>query len=226
MRTQKLTLQAVAAVFAIAVPSFALAQPGAAPPPPPANSGYQGGGGYQGYYSQPYSTRTADGFWLRQGWTFGVGLGLGGLDTDSGVLDCFECDYDPAAVGFNLHVGGMINPRLAILGEMWMQFQQIDAEGFGQGYQSMLLAAVQYWVMPQLWIKGGLGFAGLGVSYADGYADDLNSGAAVMGAVGYELYSSPEMAVDLQLRLGAGSYNSGVEDRAQTVMLSGGINWY
>ncbi|HET6610496.1 MAG TPA: hypothetical protein VFG83_00830 [Kofleriaceae bacterium] len=225
MHTHKLILSAAAAAFALAVPGLAHAQPGAAPPPP--NSGGYYANGYQGYYATPETT--AGGFFVRQGWTAGAGLGFGGLDTDSGVLDCFECDYDPTAVGLNAHLGYMINPRVQLLGEVWAQFQQIDVDGYGIGYQSMVLAAIQFWALPQLWLKGGLGVATLGVTYDDGYDEELAEGAALMLAAGYEVYSAPDFAVDLELRVGAGSYpdaDNGFGDSAQSVMLSLGFDFY
>ena len=69
------------------------------------------------------------------------------------------------------------------------------------------MVAGQFWLTPQLWIKGGLGFAHL---YADNYYEvwDFGTGAAIMGAIGFELMSARNFAIDLQGRLIQGSYDS------------------
>jgi hypothetical protein len=208
-------LAALAALAVLAAPSSAGAQPGGPPPPPPGYGGGYGGG----YYGPPPA---------RQGLTLGFGLGLGGMDSDSSLTECFDCNYDPLALGFDLHIGGMVNPQLAILGELFWQAQSIDADGFNWISQTMLMAAAQLWLTPQFWVKGGLGFASLDSHYDDGFVaedDSIDTGLAVMGAAGFEVLSSPWFAIDLQLRLASGSYD-GVDEQVNTGMLGIGFNWY
>jgi hypothetical protein len=132
---------AVAAVLAAlavlaAAPTQVAAQPGAPPPP-----GYGGHGGYYG--PPPYDP-------VRRGITLGFGVGLGAMDSDSGLTECFECDISPAALAFDFHLGAMISPHLAIMGEVYWHAQTLDEEGFNWLSQTMLLAAAQLWVTPQL----------------------------------------------------------------------------
>jgi hypothetical protein len=202
---------ATASVLLLAA-GTAAAQPGYGPPPPPP-PGY-------GYYPPPPTER--------MGLTLGFGLGIGGMDSDSNLAACRGCDYDPAAGGFWFHIGGMINPHLAGLFELWLMGQQVDAGGTTTLYQSMVMGAIQYWLTPQFWLKGGIGFAGLQVQYADGYyydEEDLGTGLALMGAAGFEILHSTEFAIDLQLRLGSGNYD-GIDEQVNVAMFGIGFNWY
>jgi hypothetical protein len=168
------------------------------------------------------------GFFARQGFTIGFGFGIGGMSSDSNVTQCRNCDYEPAAVGFDLHLGGMINPRTALLGEVWGTVQSVEQSGRTALVQSMFLVAAQYWVTPQLWIKGGVGASQLSLSYDDGFEGDsteIDTGGAVMGAVGYEILSSERFSIDLQGRLGSASYD-GIGDNITNGTVSLGFNWY
>jgi hypothetical protein len=91
------------------------------------------------------------------------------------------------------------------------------------------MIAGQYWITPQLWIKGGLGFANLQIQQSDAFGTFAESrpenGTAIMGAVGFELFSSRNLAVDLQGRLLNGSYK-GIDDNITAASVGIGINWY
>jgi hypothetical protein len=212
-----LSAAAVAALATFLVPALAGAQPYGPPPgPPPGGPGYGGGG----YYMPPPPPL------VRQGLAIGFGFGLGGMNSQSGAGDCQDCNGNPAAVGIDFHIGGMINPNLALLLEIWGTGRQLDAAGFATLTQTMLLGAVQYWLTPMFWLKGGLGFSSLNISYNDGGPDDnVDSGTGVMGAAGFEVLHSPLFAIDLQLRLGVGTYH-GVDDKISTGMFGVGFNWY
>jgi hypothetical protein len=215
--TRAPAVAAASLALVVLASSSAGAQPGAPPPPPP---GYGGGGG--GYYYPPPPDP------YRRGLTLGVGIGLGAMNSDSALTECFDCNYDPIAVSFDFHIGGMINPQLAILGEVYWHAQNIDADGFNWLSQGMLLGAVQFWVTPQLWLKGGLGFATLDTHYDDGYEyDDQNvdTGVAVLGAAGFEVLSAPWFSVDIQARLATGSYD-GIDEQVSVGTVGVGFNWY
>lgn len=211
--SRTLAAASATALLLLLTPALAAAQPGPPPPPPP---GYGGGG----YYGEPPP---------RQGLAIGVGLGVGGMGSDSGITDCIDCgDTNPASLGLDFHIGGMLNPQTALLFEVWGTGQTLDADGFNILTQTMVMGALQYWLSPEFWIKGGLGVAALDVQYDDGYVsadDEVDRGMALMGAAGYELARSTTFAVDLQLRLGSGSYH-GIDDRVNTAMVGIGFNWY
>jgi hypothetical protein len=222
---KRLLLSALAAGLVSAlVPSLASAQPGGPPPPPPPG-GYGGGGGYYGpppYYPPPPPPPTT-----RRGLTLGFGFGLGGMSADSGEL-CADCDYDPIAFGFDFHIGGMINPQMAILGEFTLTGQTLDADGFSWVYQSMALAGLQYWLTPQFWLKGGIGFSQLDIQYDDGfvvYEETVDTGVGVLGAIGYEVLHSTRFAIDLALRLQTASYDA-VDNSVNSAIFGIGFNWY
>lgn len=195
----------------------AAAQPGGYGPPPP---GY-GPPPPAPYYGPPPVAE-------RRGLAIGFGFGIGGMEAESGPLRCDGCDFDPIAGGIDFHIGAMINPRMAILFELQGTGQTLDDQGFETLTQVMLMGAVQYWATPQLWVKGALGTSHLGISYDDGYQSDsaeLDSGLGVMGAVGYELLSSPQFAIDLSLRLSSARYD-GLDDSIHSGLVGVGFNWY
>jgi hypothetical protein len=212
MKPSLILLVGVAA--ATALTPIAAAQPGSGPPP-----GY--GPPPPRYYVSPPDPE-------RHGLAIGFGFGIGGMDADSGDLRCDGCNGTPIAGGLEFHIGAMINPRLAILFELSGTAQQLDADGVETLTQIMLMGAVQYWLTPMLWIKGGLGSSHLSLSYDDGYSSDsseLDSGLGVMGAIGYEVLHSPRFAIDLSLRLAAGTYE-GLDDTINSGIFGVGFNWY
>jgi hypothetical protein len=216
VRTPALAAGALAALMVCAASSPAAAQPGAPPPPP--HGGY---GGYGGYYGPPPDP-------TRRGLTLGFGVGLGGMDSDSSLTECIGCDFDPIALAFDFHLGAMITPRLALLGEVYWHGQTIDEAGFNWLGQTMLLGALQFWLTPQLWLKGGLGVASLTAHFDDGYVyddDTLDTGVAVLGAAGFEILHSPWFAIDLQVRLASGNYE-GIDEQVNVGTVGLGFNWY
>ena len=200
-------------------PTLAAAQPGAGQPPPSTAPG--------GYYASP--PPISDGFFGRRGISIGFGFGLGAMSDTSGPIECVNCDYNPAAFGFDFHIGGMLNPRLALLLEIWGTGQTLDNAGSVTLMQGMFMVAAQYWVTPQLWIKGGLGAADLSLSYDDGYyeptSEAIDKGGAVMGGLGYEVMSSRRFAIDIHGRIGIGTYD-GIQDQITVGTVGVGFNWY
>lgn len=188
----------------------------------------------QGYYGGPaYSAPASQlpgGFHNRQGrLIFGGSLGLGGMSDSGGDIECASCDYSPLAGQLSGHVGGFITPRMALLGELQFNAQTIGTDGYDSEVlvQSALMLAAQYWITPQLWVKGGVGFANLRVdhSYYGTVAEVPENGFALMGAVGFELLSARNFSVDLQGRLINGSYDS-VNNNVTGASVGVGLNWF
>lgn len=192
--------------------------------------GGRGGGGGGGYYQNPANTQLPGGFHNRMGrLIYGVSLGLGGMKENGDKVDCNSCDYSPIAGMGSLHVGGFVGPRLALMGEVQGNIQTIATDGYDSEMlvQSTLMFAAQYWVTPQLWIKGGIGVANLRVddTYYGTVEELPENGLALMGAVGYEVLSAQRFSVDLQGRLINGSYDrAGVNVSGASVGI--GINWF
>jgi len=187
----------------------------------------------QGYYGpggggQP---RQPGGFHDRTGrLAFGGSLGLGGMHDDFGDIDCANCDS--VAVQLAGHIGGFVGPRLALMGEVQLNGQTLQVNNDGTDtslVQSALMFAAQYWVTPQLWIKGGIGFANLQVQDSDAFGvfaeSEPENGTALMGAVGFELLSAQFFSVDLQGRVLNGAYK-GIDDNITALSIGVGINWF
>lgn len=184
--------------------------------------GYYGGGG-------GYGAPLPGGFHNRMGRLMsGVSLGVGGMHDDgSGITNCGNCDYNPLAVELDGHIGGMISPRFALMAELQFNGQTVHSDVINGDTilsQSALMLAGQFWITPQLWVKGGLGFAHLDAQ--DAYTQyDFGGGSAIMGAVGFEILSARFFAVDLQGRLIEGSYH-GFDDHITSGTVGLGLNWY
>jgi hypothetical protein len=148
-------------------------------------------------------------------------------DEGSNVTSCNNCNYNPMAVELDGHIGGFLTPRFALMGEAQGNFQTVHSDAYNGDTvlsQNTLMIAGQYWVTPQLWIKGGIGFAYL---QADDYyfTYEVGSGAAIMGGIGYELLSARNFAVDLQGRIIQGTYND-FGDSVTSGTVGVGLNWY
>ncbi|MEJ7596938.1 MAG: outer membrane beta-barrel protein [Kofleriaceae bacterium] len=189
----------------------------------PTQADAQPGGGY---YGAP-PPRVPGGFHDRMGRVaFGFQLGLGYMKDDFGDIECTNCDS--VAVGVSGHIGGFLSPRFALLFELQANAQTLQAGEFADEdvylTQSAAMVAAQYWVTPQLWLKGGLGLANLQVS--DAYeAFDVDNGFALMAGLGYELFSARNFAVDLQGRIINGAYE-GIDNNITSGTIGVGINWY
>lgn len=153
---------------------------------------------------------------------------MGTLESTAGDFGCADCESAPPTLGFDLHVGYMLMPRLALQGEVWGQVRPLDASGNSSMEQRMVMVAAQYWITPRFWFKGGLGIASLSLTYFDG-ADDvsepLDDGGAFMVAVGYEVIRSGGFAFDVQLKTGSGFYDKRDEE-VSTGLIALGVNWY
>jgi hypothetical protein len=204
---------------AFLIPAVASAQPGYGPPP--------------GYYSQPPGLLPG-GYYDRTGrLALGFSVGLGGMHSNAqGDVGCGNCDYQPIAAEVDFHVGGMITPRFALLFELQGNFQTVESHDGGYATktlsQGLAMIAGQFWVAPRFWIKGGIGAAHLSFDYNDtqqSFAEPIDNGAALMAAIGYELYATREFSVDLQGRLVEGSYK-GIDDQITSGTVGVGFNWY
>jgi hypothetical protein len=187
--------------------------------------------GAQGYYGGGGGGPLPGGFHNRMGRIIsGVSIGVGGMHDDgSGITTCGNCNYNPAALELDGHIGGMISPRFALMAEMQVNAQTVNADINGANgdtvlSQEALMLAGQFWLTPQLWVKGGIGFAHLDAQ--DNYTQyDFGGGGAIMGGVGFELLSARFFAVDLQARLIEGSYH-GLDDHITSGTIGVGLNWY
>lgn len=188
----------------------------------------------QGYYNNNPNASYPGGFHNRGGRIlFGGSLGLGAMKDSGGDVSCDNCNTF-AGQGEG-HIGGFVGPRFALMGEIQGNVQTLTSDRFSGDTSEMvqlgLMIAGQYWLTPQLWIKGGIGFATLQVNrsyYGDGIIDESTipeNGLAILGAVGFELLSARSFSVDLQGRILNGSYDS-INYQLTALSVGVGINWY
>ncbi|MEM9489920.1 MAG: outer membrane beta-barrel protein [Myxococcota bacterium] len=178
--------------------------------------------------AQGYRAGPAYGPNARQGLTIGFGIGVGDID-------CTDCDAGLEAAGVEFHAGVMINPRMAVIGEIWaMSHSERDDTFDAEITLTHLIATagVQYWVLPRLWVKGGLGIAQgfLTVSVGNIEAsDESEAGLGLMAAVGYEVLTTRRFAMDAQLHLGTGLYgdtDDGTDFEANNISVGLGFTWF
>jgi hypothetical protein len=155
----------------------------------------------------------------REGLVVGFALGVGGISA-SGCAP----GYCGGAVAGEFHIGGMLNPRLALMLDVSGNERSV-APIDGELAQSFWTAAFQYWALEQLWFKAGVGIAHSQVwSNFDGtlvFPDETAFGL-LLGA-GVEVLQVGNMALDLQFRFGHGFYDTGgVSNYAFLV----GLSWY
>lgn len=239
MRVTRAMIPFLAAATLLAATAVASAQPmpqpRAAPPPntmpPPAypNAGY-------GPPPPPPPYMAAGPQYItRRGFFGGVSFGVGGMGTQTGAINCIDCDGDPLAGGMNGHVGYLITPRLALMVEFSGSAKQLDAVGANMFTQSMGLISAQYWLRPRLWIRAGLGAAFASLTFDDGWAQEdyaIADGGALSASIGYEIMSTPRFAIDLFGRVGVGIYQGTNEqgqdyaDQIESGHIGVGFNWF
>jgi hypothetical protein len=195
---------------------------------------YRRGGGY--YAGPAPASQLPGGFHNRQGrLMFGASVGLGGMSDRGGDIECSGCDYSTISGEGDIHVGGFLGPRFALMGEFQINAQTLSSSRFtGETstlVQSALMIAGQFWITPQLWIKGGIGFANIQVDtsyFGDGITDETTqpeNGGALMGALGYEILSAPYFSIDLMGRVINASYK-GIDNNVTGATIGIGISWY
>jgi hypothetical protein len=212
MNRGKSLMVGITIIGCVLLGSIATARAQGQPPPPP--PGY---GPPPGYYPPP--PPAAPHGLYRQGLVFGGALG-GGTITAS---NCYACG---GGIAGELHLGGMVNPRMAVMADVWGIAHPYDpGDGSSQTLSNyMLTGALQYWLTDMFWIKGGLGIATIRLSDATGADYGMSeSSLGILAAGGFELIQSNTFALDLQLRLGHGTYASG---GATNLAFLVGVNWY
>lgn len=154
---------------------------------------------------------------------------LGGLGLHAGEIACEGdlCDGVSEAAGFHGVVGWGFGPDLAGVVDVWVMGHTEDNLTLTHAIATV---GVRAWVLPVLWVQGGIGGASASWRYDAGIleAEDRTENVlAISGAVGLEVLKSPRFALDVQLRLGFGFY--GDEDRDQTGRSSSlgvGFTWF
>ncbi len=180
------------------------------------------------YYPPPPPPPPPHGVY-RGGLVFGFSAGVGAIHINNCLADV--CGVAGLLEG---HIGGMINPRTALLLEIWGADHPWSSGGNSfETINTFFTGAAQYWVNDIVWIKGGLGVGELredvngGYAYGYGYTSNSSTGFALFGAAGVEVMQSYNFALDIQLRVGNGFYSDSAGSfSAQNYALMVGFNWY
>jgi hypothetical protein len=157
----------------------------------------------------------------RDGLTIGVELGGGHMDCDATI----GCDGVTEAGGVSVNLGAMITPNLAIMGDAWLMAHTEDRLTLTQG---MATIGPQLWLGP-FWVRGGVGVARAGFNYDAGIIeieDQTETVPAAMAALGVEVISTKDFALDVRLRGGAGFFHDDPDVQVRNVSLGVGANWY
>jgi hypothetical protein len=153
-----------------------------------------------------------------------------GATIDGGNMGCQTKEGDDcgngahAAGGLSLHAGVMVTPNLAILAEAWGMAHEHDNL---TATQVIATANLRAWIVPRLWLQGGLGVARSKLSYDDGIlmgSDTSSTVPAVDLAVGVELIQSSQFGLDVELRGGSGLYRDDV--RIWNAALGVGVSFF
>ena len=116
-----------------------------------------------------------------------VGGGVGG-----GSMSCDGCD-STSGIAAQFHIGGMLTEKVALV---------LDGSGItrdedgGTLTSAVSAAAVQYFVSPRVWIKGGVGVGVLQASF-DKLSVTSDPGLGFMGGVGVDLLQKQKFTIEL-----------------------------
>jgi hypothetical protein len=157
----------------------------------------------------------------RDGFIIGIGAGVGHMQCDG-----IGCEELTEAGGVNIQLGAMIGPRFAIMGDAWVMAHRENRLTLTQGIASV---GPQVWLLDRVWLRAGVGVARSGFNYDAEIVDISNRTdfvPAATGALGFEIISTDDFALDLQLRAGAGFFHEDSDDRVQNYSVGVGANWY
>lgn len=121
---------------------------------------------------------------------FIIGLGGGG-----GTMTCDGC-AGTSGIAVQFHVGGMLTEKVALV----LDSSGVTRDEDGATLSSVVAGpAIQYWVSPRVWIKGGVGAGFLQATY-DKISVTSDAGLGFMGGIGVDVLQKQKFAIDLQAR--------------------------
>src|SRR3569623_872138 len=120
------------------------------------------------------SLAAADDWQLHQSFTFEAAGGAGEFVAYSGDYGTGFSHGDVSALALHFGVGGFVRPRLAVTGQLVTNtFLHAAEDGTGTYTATLFGPGVQVWLLPELWVGGGLGLVTVsGDSCAGHMADD------------------------------------------------------
>lgn len=158
----------------------------------------------------------------RLGLALGFGLGGGDIVCES---EADVCDGVVEAGGFDLHALYMLQQKLGLIFDLWVMAHTEDRFTLSQ---TITTVGARYWLMPRLWVQGGLGGAHARATY-DGplvnITDRTDSVPGFMVGAGLEVLTGSSFALDLQLKAGTGFYDDD-STKGRNVWFGVGFTWY
>ena len=155
------------------------------------------------------------------GWFLGLGVGGGDLSCEGP-----SCDqtFDEAG-SMSAHLGRRVSPNLGLVADLWFMGHTEDRFTVTQG---IFTVGVRWWVLPRLWIQGGVGGARASWHYDGGIVQLEDRSDTVPGAslaIGLDVLSTVGggFAMDAQLRVGTGTYDD--EQSATNAAFQLGFTW-
>ncbi|HWN66319.1 MAG TPA: outer membrane beta-barrel protein [Haliangium sp.] len=153
------------------------------------------------------------------------GLALG-VELGGGHMECegVGCDGVTEAGGLSVNAGVLLTPNFGIMADGWMMGHREDRLTLTHG---MATIGPQLWIGP-FWVRGGVGVARASFNYDAGIVDigdKTETVPAAMAALGLEVISTPDFALDVRLRGGTGFFNDG-DTEVRNLSLGLGANWY
>jgi len=125
---------------------------------------------------------------------------------------CRSCE--PAGgVAVDANIGGFVAPRLALIGDL---SSVVSPQSDGRFSSTVAAAAVQYWLLPALWLRGGVGLARLHSTGFDGAPGDSAPGISV--ALGHEIVHDGNISFDVRLHVTHGWYAGGGIDSVAALL--------
>jgi hypothetical protein len=173
-----------------------------------------------GGYPPAYVTARSDGM------MFGVAVGGGDLSCTS---ESDVCDGVTEAGSISGHVGMMFGPRLAAVFDLWVMAHTEDDFTISH---TIATVGAQYWLMPRLWVRAGVGGAHAGYHYDGPFVEVGDRTKTVLGvtvAAGVDVISRPRFTLDVQLRGGTGFYGDDDDDddvQAHNAGVQVGFTWF
>jgi hypothetical protein len=163
-----------------------------------------------------------------QGWFGGFGLHAGEIACEGEV-----CEGVSEAGGVNGTIGWGFGPKLGINFDVWAMAHTEDNLTL---HQTIATVNARYWLMPILWIQGGVGGASAGWRYKGPFGAQLedrteNVPAIALGA-GLEVLKGKSFSLDIQLRFGMGFYDEdddmdgSADQTGRSSSLGVGFTWY
>ena len=161
----------------------------------------------------------------RSGPFFGIGI-------NAGEIRCKDdrCDSFPEAAGIELHIGHMLGNNLAVVVDGWAMAHKSDEDVLGGTLtvtNSIVTVGPQLWILPRLWVRGGVGLARASYAY-DGIINvdgETDTALGITAAVGLELVANDHLGLDVQFRAGTGFYDE-ENLEAQNLALGVSVTWF